>query len=314
MKIDDLEDLFGPISEVLASCIRHFIELDGEQFLDADYKMIEATITPWLCGQADMMDEFRRGEDVYKTTSAAVFNIPVSRVTKEQRFLGKVLTLSCQFGTGWRKFRSSCAKAGYDIPRDVCQQAVRGYREKRDKIVEGWRSMEDAASAAIRSSGKYFEACRARFRYGRVGGFPALQMELPSGHKLTYPHARIKKVIRRFQSDDDDDKWYEVEKDEIQYWGKAKATQNWVYQGTWGSVLLENCTQAVGGDFLTHGMLNAEQAQYGCFATIHDQVLCVKEPHHDVEEFRRLLCTLPAWAEGFPLDASAAVMPWYSKD
>jgi DNA polymerase len=308
--VEAFEMMWGAgLPEIIASCIRHFIEAPGRMLLDADYANIEARITPWLCGQEDMLDEFRSGEDVYVTMAAFIFNVPQSNVTKDQRFVGKVAILSAQFGTGWKKFQQMCKMYGRDLDNETSKLVITKYREKRDKIIQGWRDIDNAAKEAIRNQGHVINACRCDFVFGKLGtaGFHALQMRLPSGHRLTYPLAKIERVTKKFDNGSS-------EVDEIQFWGQLKGTSAWGWVSTWGARLLENATQAVGGDFMTEGLLEAERRGYQPFATIHDQALCEQLEGQTPEGLREAMCVLPKWAEGFPLEATAAVTPFYTKD
>lgn len=297
------------LPEIIASCVRHFIEAPGRMLLDADYSNIEARITPWLCGQEDMLDEFRRGEDVYTTMASFIFNVPTGRVTKDQRFVGKQAVLACQFQVGWSKFQKMCKAYGRDLAKDVCKLAVDKYREKRDKIVESWSLYNNAAKDAIRNPSHTIPAGRVSFRFGKLetAGFHALQMILPSGHKLTYPLAKLQWVTKKFDNGN-------AEIEEIQFWGPYKDKNIWGWQSTYGGKLLENATQAVGGDFMAHGLLEAERRGFQPFATIHDQALCEQLEGQTPEGLREAMCVLPEWAKGFPLEATAAVTPFYTKD
>ena len=295
------------VVEVIASCVRHFIELPGKTILDADYSNIEARITPWLCHQTAMLDEFRRGEDPYIAMAQTIFN--TTKVSKDQRFVGKVACLSCQFQVGWVKFQKMCAAYGRQLPDETCQLAVEKYRAKRDKLVQMWTEINNAAKRAIRKTGTIQHAGRIQFVFGKLAtaDFHALQMKLPSGHKLTYPLAKIVNTSKQFGKN-------VAEVEEIQFWGPHPTRSQWGWQSTYGGKLLENATQAVGGDFMTHGLLEAETRGYHCFATIHDQALCVKEDGLTAEGLREALCVLPAWAEDFPLDATANETACYTKD
>ncbi len=307
--------------EVIASCVRHFIEVPGKLILDADYSNIEARITPWLCHQTDMLDEFRKYDhvlhtegkdaakpfDPYVKMAEVIFN--TNKVSGDQRFVGKQATLACQFSVGWVKFQKMCAAYGRQLPDETCQLAVEKYRAKRDKIVQMWTEINNAAKRAIRKTGTIQHAGRIQFVFGKLAtaDFHALQMRLPSGHKLTYPLAKLVNTTKQFGKN-------VAEVEEIQFWGPHPTRSQWGWQSTYGGKLLENATQAVGGDFMTHGLLEAEKRGYRCFATIHDQALCVKEDGLTAEGLREALCVLPAWAEDFPLDATANETAFYTKD
>lgn len=309
---ETFSDLFGTLPETLASCVRHFIEAPGVRMLDGDYANIEARITPWLCGQEDMLDEFRRGEDIYKVMAGFIFGKRIEKVSKQERFVGKQATLACQFQVGADKFKMMCAQFGQDLPDDLCKMAVEKYREKRDRIVRAWRLYNEAAKDAIRNPKQQFHVNhKVTFCYGDLAaGFPSLQMRLPSGHVLNYPLAKIETVMKRFKRDEP-----AKEVEQIVFWGPHPTKAMWCWNSTYGGKLLENATQATGGDFMTEGLLNAEESGFEPFATIHDQALALQtRESHTVERFRAALCKLPSWAKGFPLEASCDLTDFYTKD
>ena len=142
---NDLAILWGSPSEVIASSIRHFIKDPDHDLLDADFSSIEARVAPWLAGQTDMLDEFRRGEGLYENMAAAIFGVDPAAVTGDQRFVGKTAALGCQFGMSWKKFQSSCATYGKVLDDKICQLAVFKYRKKRALIVQCWKDIQAAA-------------------------------------------------------------------------------------------------------------------------------------------------------------------------
>ncbi len=53
--------------------------------LSADYSQIELRIIAALSGEENMIESFRKGEDIHKATASKVFNVPLDKVTREQR-------------------------------------------------------------------------------------------------------------------------------------------------------------------------------------------------------------------------------------
>lgn len=320
---DCIASLWDSPFEALSSCIRHFIQEPGHELLDGDFAQIEARITPWLCGD-EMLDEFRRGEDVYKTMASAIFDVPYNDIDKHQRFVGKEATLAAQFGVGWRKFQAMCALKKRDLSDEVCKKAIFKYRKKRAKIVETWRLYQDAAVNAILNPGKTFTVHgKVSFMYGAFGGFAALGVRLPSGHMLIYPEARLERVTVKAEVIKEDEltgdlytDHVEFESHQIKFYGQIPMKTTWGTCSTHGSKILENVTQAVGGDFMTHGLLSAEAEGYQIFATIHDQALAIYEPAklQSAEGFRNALCKIPRWAPDFPLDAAVGITKYYTKE
>lgn len=88
-------------------------------------------------------------------------------------------------------------------------------------------------------------------------------------------------------------------------------------RGNTGKILIaHNCVQAVAADIMANGTRNAERAGYETATLIHDQCLSYYHPERGqtVEEFVRLLTTLPKWGENLPLEAEGSLVPFYRKD
>ncbi len=327
--------LYGNPVEVVASCIRHFIQDEDCDFLDADYSNIEARIVPWLAGQTSLLDAFRRGDDPYVTMAAKVFEKPAVDVTRDERFVGKQLILGAGYQLAWEKFKAMCLKYGRDLDDELCQTSIKVYREENPDIVSLWRAMQRGAVNAIENpKNRYRVRGKITFYMARELPYPALIMRLPSGHNLVYPWPKLRKVwifqkkkypslyeankawkkAKKEETLEEDDRVWETQS--IHYMGVDPLTKRWGPRTTYGGSLTENASQAIAGDFISHGVLRAEEKGYEIFTLIHDQALSAYRPEkgHSVEEFRDLLCVLPPWALDFPLKADCGIQPFYTKD
>jgi DNA polymerase len=327
---NDLAVLWGSPSEVIASSIRHFIKDPDHDLLDADFSSIEARVAPWLAGQTDMLDEFRRGEGLYENMAATIFGVDPAAVTGDQRFVGKTAALGCQFGMSWKKFQSSCATYGKVLDDKICQLAVFKYRKKRALIVQCWKDIQAAAIWALNNPGEPRHINdKLVLTFGKIGGFPALTMRLPSGHLLVYPFPEV--VVVQIETDavEEDDITGELilvhkvfTTEQISFYGPLPLSAQWGRITTHGGKLFENAVQAVAGDFMTHSLLSIEGAGFEPFATIHDQALAPFKRGRGgdngdkeiIRQFETAFCTVPAWATDFPLEASVKVTPFYQKD
>jgi len=307
-----LEICYGPVLEVISSCIRHFVhDADDEDFsdvmrpqfpaerpfLDADYSAIEARITCWLAGQEDALEEYRQGIDRYVGMAAIIYRIPPEKVNKfPQRFVGKSAILGCGFGMGAPKFRQSAQKqGGYDMPVGLEFSTVAAWRAKHKKVVSYWYDMERAAKNAILHKGKVFDVRgHIKFMVRDVEGMEFLLMRLPSGRKLAYPKPRLCG-------------------DRIAFFGNTIGT-NWGDCSTWGGSLVENAVQAVAADIMANGSHRAEKEGYAIATLIHDQALAYHGEGQTSERFVELLTQLPSWAAGLPIEAEGGVVPFYKKD
>ena len=70
----------------------------------------------------------------------------------------------------------------------------------------------------------------------------------------------------------------------------------------YGGKFVENITQAVSRDLLAQAMLRLEAAGIEIVCHTHDEVI-VEVEKIDLEKLRGLLCQLPVWAAGLPVDA-----------
>ena len=292
---DALALLYGPPLEVISSCIRHFIHLPGTNMLDADYSSIEARIVAWLAGEEKIIKAFRDKADLYVMMASKIFGTPKERISKKgvERFVGKQTILGCGFGMGVPKFLKTCAKYGQKLSQDIGERAVYAFRDECSKIVDLWHETERAARNAIMSPNRMYHAGRIRFFSCFTAGRNYLIMKLPSDRFIAYPDPKI-------------------EDNNISFFGNIKG-KHWGRVGTYGGKLVENATQAVAADIMSHGAAKAEAAGYEIFALIHDEALCLPKRGQTIEEFCRLLIDLPPWADGLPIEAEGDEIEFYTK-
>ncbi|WP_445455812.1 DNA polymerase I [Flavobacterium sp. HNIBRBA15423] len=66
--------------------------------LAADYSQIELRIIAALSGETTMIEAFKKGEDIHRSTASKVFNVPLEEVTKEQRSNAKTVNFGIIYG------------------------------------------------------------------------------------------------------------------------------------------------------------------------------------------------------------------------
>jgi DNA polymerase-1 len=66
--------------------------------LDADYSQIELRIIAALSGETNMIQAFKNGEDIHRSTASKVYHIPLDEVTKEQRSNAKTVNFGIIYG------------------------------------------------------------------------------------------------------------------------------------------------------------------------------------------------------------------------
>jgi len=77
-----------------------------------------------------------------------------------------------------------------------------------------------------------------------------------------------------------------------------------VVRGDVGPFIVHNCVQATARDIQWFGILALEAAGYPIVLHVYDEdVGEVVEGYGSVEEFERIMSTMPPWAAGWPVKA-----------
>ncbi len=307
--IDNVEDLIPqvlagdyeglaalhPVMEIVSSLLRSCLIADG-RFMCADFSAIEGHVTAWLAGQERMLS--------YEEMAAAIFNVPVDEVTKEQRTVGKVAVLGCGFGMGWKKYGDTVyAWTGLRIEEDLSRQAVDGYRKENHKIKSLWGELQSAGLEAVRHPGKVVRAGRnGCIRYVVRGQF--LWCILPSGRPLAYALPRI---VDRMTP------WGEMAPS-VEISTVDSYTRKWCRRALYGGLQTENVVQAIARDLMAESMMRVDEAGYTVLLTVHDEVLAeLPNDNGDLDRFNALMSERPDWGSQIPLMVEGWEGPRYRK-
>jgi DNA polymerase len=292
---DSLELVHGPIMENIAGSIRHFIN-DGDRPLVAtDFSAIEARTLAWLAGQQDALDEYAAGVDRYKVMASHLFNVPVSAVTKEQRFLGKTLVLGAGYSLGATKLQLMCQNFGVEISEELAQLSIKTFRKVHNKVVAFWYDLERAARSVINNPGTKVVVGKLKFFTIATAGRRFMMIRLPSGRHLSYPDPAI-------------------EDDKITYFGQIPMKASWGRVTTFTGRLAENVTSAASADLMVESAYRAMEQGYHIIMLVHDEVVATTDtPDFSLDDFEKCILTLPTWAEGLPLNGESSALKFYSK-
>jgi DNA polymerase len=254
---------------------------EGYVIIDADSAQIEARVLAWLAGQNDLVEAFRKGEDVYKTMASAIYDKSVEEISKEERFVGKTTILGCGYGMGAQKFGAQLKTFGAEIDDAEARKIITIYRETYPSIVGLWQQAQRALEALTKGM---------TTSLGKSGVLvlrpDERAIQLPSGLLMRY-----EKLI--------------PVKDEkgIQYQYKTRYGWNKIY----GGKVIENVCQAVARCIIGEQMIRIAK-KYDVVLTVHDAIACivkeeqVKEAQAYVEECMRWT---PDWAEGLPVNCES---------
>jgi DNA polymerase-1 len=88
-----------PIRTELGRKVRHgFIAAPGHLLLGVDYSQIELRIVAHMANDQAMLDAFRSGQDIHAATAAAIYGVPLGKVSKEQRRRAKGVNFGLIYG------------------------------------------------------------------------------------------------------------------------------------------------------------------------------------------------------------------------
>jgi DNA polymerase-1 len=73
---------------------------EGGTLISADYSQVELRILAHLSGDEQLLDAFRRGEDVHRRTASLVFHEEPEQVTPEMRTRAKAINFGIVYGMG----------------------------------------------------------------------------------------------------------------------------------------------------------------------------------------------------------------------
>ena len=123
--------------------------------LAADYSQIELRIIAALSEEETMIEAFKNGEDIHASTAAKVFNIPLSKVTREQRSNAKTVNFGIIYGVSAFGLSNQT-----DLTRKESKELIDLYYETYPKLKNYMSAQVDFA----RDNG-YVETVLQRRRY-----------------------------------------------------------------------------------------------------------------------------------------------------
>jgi DNA polymerase len=160
-----------------------------------------------------------------------------------------------------------------------------------------WQGLEEAYTRAMRNKGREFSAGHITYLFDGTH----LWYALPSSRVLCYPFARL-------------------EAEGVTYakasWKPAADAKEWPRARLWKGLACENVTQATAHDLLRHSMRRLEEIGLDVVLTVHDEIVIeVDRSKSDwaAEKLVEVMCKVPAWCHGLPLNAEVAVMERYGK-
>jgi DNA polymerase len=252
---------------------------EGSVIINCDSSQIEARVLAWLAGQTSVVEQFRKGEDVYSIFASKIYDRPISKKDPVERFVGKTCILGLGYGTGAIKLRHTLKTQppGADISEDDAKRYVQVYRTENSKIPELWAECDRALNAMMKGVEQSFSLGQGGALWITPDG-----IELPNTLKIRYANLRL----------EDDKVTYDSRKGPV---------------GIWGGAMVENVVQALARIIVGEQMLKMRE-RYRPVLTVHDAAVVVvpkDEVQEAVEFITKIMSTPLDWCPDLPVACEA---------
>lgn len=326
-----VEHYFGDAMAAVSGCLRGlFVAADGHDLICSDYSSIEAVVLAMVSGEQWRIDVFRTHGKIYEAGAAMITGIPFDEFMRhagytdaelaapdwytrkpatagshhpQRKKIGKVSELA----SGYQGWIGSWKAFGADefMTEEEMKHAILAWRAKSPAIVEFWGGQErgrwrDARPELFGVEGMFVAAILNPGVEYEFRGFKFIMrgdcvyLRLLSGRYLAYHRPRLQQGGKSGLS--------------ISYEGWNTNPKNgptgWQRMPTWGGRLTENIVQATARDIQWFGMLNLRAAGYPIVLHVYDEDIAeVPAGFGSVQEFERIMSTMPAWCADWPIVA-----------
>ena len=269
--------------EEVKNNLRGFIKApNGFTFVIADYRQIEFRLLLYQAKDLTNIQKVKEGVDLYKELASSIYDVPIEKVTKDQRQVGKIVTLGSGYGLGSVGLERILKQ--YGIEGIDTKKAIQSFRKKYSKIVDFWSVLDNDSFCRI----KYFSK-----------GENYLSLSLPSGRRIYYHNP--KRVLE--DSGIESWKFYNGEETEFFYGGK----------------FVENFIQGMSRDLLAVALVRLDRLGFNPVLHVHDEIVIEinKNNTQQKKELIRLaMVKPPLWFDSrfsFLLDLEIALVDRYTK-
>jgi len=271
----------------------------GRLLFNGDFANIEARIPVWLAGQEETVQQFARGEDLYRIAAAPVYGLPPEELSSEQRQIGKVMRLFLGFMGGVNAFIPAAMNYGIIISREDGTFFVKTFRETNALLVTFANANLHAARQAIIYPGQEFSVPpKGLVSWIRQGD--CLLVRLPSGRYLHYWAPRLEQGY-----------WQDGKpKEELDVTVLVVKGKMTFRRTLWRGLAIENITQAIAADMLAVALENMQRNGLPVVLHVHDSVAA--EVDADKAErlrpvFEACMLDQPNWSKGLPVAVDATI-------
>jgi DNA polymerase family A len=246
----------------------------GHKVVAADLSQIEARLVALVCGELELLEQFRCGKDVYALFATKVFQRAVTDKKSPERFVGKTGILGLGYGCGVDRFFAmvtmQARQYGIDLSalefdRYKAQATIDTYRGTYHRIRNTWHRLDLFLHSILFSRNTTQKAV-----LGPVT-IRSAEIELPNGMRLLYNYNESK---------------------------------------LYGALLLENIVQALARIVVMQAAVRISARGYRFALQAHDELVYLI-PEAEVEDAKNIILEemtrVPTWAPELPLAAELGV-------
>lgn len=309
------------------------IPAPGYKYLVSDWSNIEGRLACWFAGEDWKIQAFKdfdagNGPDLYNLAYAKSFKIPVEKVNKQQRQIGKCQELALGYGGGAGAF--SIFAAGYNVdlsslasqlggvPEELLEKAdwMWEYATKRnathglpreifkacDVIKQVWRLAHPAIFNFWKALEEGMATCYQAFVDNR--DIPPIQIGRHIRMKMMRHMNRL--VVRLPSGRCLNYNFFEHDASlkSFTYMGTHPVAKRWTRLHVFGGHMLENICQATSSEILNFTMLECEKSDLPPVIQVHDEVVCEVTKDRSIEELDAIMVKGFDWTNDLPLAAS----------
>ena len=271
-----------------ASQLRNALQAGpGKMLYIADLSNIEARMLAWLAREQDLLDAFAAGEDVYSNFASQIYNKPITKDNKLERYVGKTAILGLGYGMGANKYKAVLAQGSpaIDVTQTTALGIVAQYRAMYPNIPQLWSIGKQLLFYML-------DRTDQSYSYGPLS-VASNALKLPNEMYLQYPQLRYNNGDFVYDS------------------GRNGITR------THGPRLVENIIQALARIVITEQMLAIQKLpEVDVALTVHDEIIAIGPDVNADETLATIMAIMkqpPVWCTELPLDAEGTYSKIYNK-
>lgn len=249
---------------------------------------------------------FKTHGKIYEASASQMFGVPLDKIKKgnpeyDLRQKGKVAELALGYQGGPRALISMGA-LDKGLTEEELPEIVQRWRNANKRIVDLWYTVQNCAINCLMSGQTQVMQKNIYFSCEHN----SLVITLPSKRQLFYIEPKIS--TNNFGGE------------ALSYMGQNQTTKKWERIPTYGGKMTENLVQAIARDCLTEALMNLTNAGFRTLFHIHDEIIAEVPdfgPNSNeilLQDMIKIMCRVPEWAKGLPLNADGFTNSYYKKE